>query len=64
MDKTDMSLIMLLAANSRLSYAKLAEKLGLSVNAVHKRIQLLIETSTGLSKAAANSYASAHILKT
>jgi DNA-binding Lrp family transcriptional regulator len=44
MDKTDMSLIMLLAANSRLSYAKLAEKLGLSVNAVHKRIQLLIET--------------------
>jgi DNA-binding Lrp family transcriptional regulator len=39
-----MSLIMLLAANSRLSYAELAEKLGLSVNAVHKRIQLLIET--------------------
>lgn len=39
-----MSLIMLLAANSRLSYAELAEKLSLSVNAVHKRIQLLIET--------------------
>jgi DNA-binding Lrp family transcriptional regulator len=44
MDKTDMSLIMLLAANSRLSYAELAEKLNLSVSAVHKRIQLLIET--------------------
>jgi Lrp/AsnC family leucine-responsive transcriptional regulator len=39
-----MSLIMLLAANSRLSYAELAEKLNLSVNAVHKRIQLLIES--------------------
>jgi DNA-binding Lrp family transcriptional regulator len=42
-DKTDMSLIMLLSSNSRLSYAELAEKLSLSVNAVHKRIQLLIE---------------------
>ena len=39
-----MSLIMLLSANSRLSYAELAEKLNLSVNAIHKRIQLLIET--------------------
>jgi len=44
MDKTDMSLIMLLSANSRLSYAELAKKLNLSVNAIHKRIQLLIET--------------------
>jgi DNA-binding Lrp family transcriptional regulator len=44
MDKTDMSLIKLLSANSRLSYAELAEKLNLSVNAIHKRIQLLIET--------------------
>jgi DNA-binding Lrp family transcriptional regulator len=43
LDKTDMSLIMLLSANSRLSYAELAEKLKLSVNAVHKRIQQLIE---------------------
>jgi Lrp/AsnC family leucine-responsive transcriptional regulator len=43
MDKTDMNLIMLLVVNSRLSYAELAEKLNLSVNAVHKRIQLLIE---------------------
>jgi DNA-binding Lrp family transcriptional regulator len=44
MDKTDMSLIMLLTANSRLPYTELAEKLNLSVNAVHKRIQTLIET--------------------
>ena len=39
-----MSLILLLIQNSRLSYAELAEKLSLSVNAVHKRIQQLIET--------------------
>ena len=38
-----MSLIMLLLANSRRSYADLAEELDLSVNAVHKRIQQLIE---------------------
>jgi Lrp/AsnC family leucine-responsive transcriptional regulator len=44
MDKTDMSLILLLLQNSRLSYAELADKLSLSVNAVHKRIQQLIET--------------------
>jgi Lrp/AsnC family leucine-responsive transcriptional regulator len=44
MDKTDMSLILLLIQNSRLSYAELADKLNLSINAVHKRIQQLIET--------------------
>jgi Lrp/AsnC family leucine-responsive transcriptional regulator len=44
MDTTDMNLIMLLSANSRLPYAQLAENLHLSVNAVHKRIQLLLET--------------------
>jgi DNA-binding Lrp family transcriptional regulator len=44
MDKTDVTLIQLLLVNSRLSYGKLAEKLGLSVNAIHKRIQSLIET--------------------
>jgi Lrp/AsnC family transcriptional regulator, leucine-responsive regulatory protein len=43
MDKTDVILVQLLLMNSRLSYAELAEKLNLSVNAVHKRIQLLIE---------------------
>ncbi|MBN1358459.1 winged helix-turn-helix transcriptional regulator [Candidatus Bathyarchaeota archaeon] len=44
MDNTDIILLQLLLANSRLSYGKLAEKLGLSVNSVHKRIQSLIET--------------------
>jgi Lrp/AsnC family leucine-responsive transcriptional regulator len=44
MDTTDMNLIMLLSANSRIPYAQLAESLHLSVNAVHKRIQLLLET--------------------
>ena len=39
-----MNLILLLLQNSRLSYAELADKLNLSVNAVHKRIQQLIET--------------------
>ena len=43
MDNVDIILLQLLLANSRVSYAKLAEKLGLSVNAVHKRIQSLIE---------------------
>ncbi len=43
MDKTDVILLQLLLMNSRLSYTELAEKLNLSVNAVHKRIQLLIE---------------------
>ena len=43
MDKADIVLIQLLLANSRLSYSELAEKLCLSVNAVHKRIQLLVE---------------------
>jgi DNA-binding Lrp family transcriptional regulator len=43
MDKTDIILLELLLSNSRLSYGKMAEKLGLSVNAVHKRIQALIE---------------------
>ena len=43
MDKTDMNLILMLLQNSRVSYADLADKLGLSVNAVHKRIQQLIE---------------------
>lgn len=41
MDETDIILIKLLMANSRTSFQKLADKLGLSVNAVHKRIQVL-----------------------
>jgi DNA-binding Lrp family transcriptional regulator len=42
-DKTDVILCQLLLSNSRLSYRELAEKLNLSVTAVHNRIQSLIE---------------------
>jgi len=38
MDKTDVSLCMMLMTNSRAPYHELAAKLGLSINAVHKRI--------------------------
>jgi DNA-binding Lrp family transcriptional regulator len=43
MDKTDLILCQLLLANSRLPYRELAEKLDLSVTAVHNRIQSLID---------------------
>ena len=44
MDSTDITLTLMLLLNSRLPYSDLAEKLGLSVNAIHKRIQSLKET--------------------
>jgi DNA-binding Lrp family transcriptional regulator len=43
LDKTDIILCQLLLGNSRLSYRELAEKLDLSVTAVHNRIQTLID---------------------
>jgi len=43
MDKTDVILCELLLADSRTSYRELADQLGLSVNAVHKRIQAMVE---------------------
>jgi DNA-binding Lrp family transcriptional regulator len=42
LDKTDIILCQLLLANSRLSYRELADKLDLSVTAVHNRIQTLV----------------------
>jgi DNA-binding Lrp family transcriptional regulator len=42
-DKIDVILCQMLLANSRLSYRELAEKLNLSVTAVHNRIQVLID---------------------
>jgi len=42
MDKTDVILSMLLLADSRTPYRELADRLNLSANAVHKRIQSLI----------------------
>ena len=44
MDKTNIVLCQLLLGNSRLSYSELADKLNLSVTAIHKRIQDLIES--------------------
>ena len=43
MDKNDVILCQLLLQNSRLSYRELAEKLGLSVTAVHNRIQTMVD---------------------
>jgi hypothetical protein len=43
MDKTDIVLCQLLLGNSRCSYRGLVDILNLSVTAVHKRIQDLIE---------------------
>ena len=42
MDRTDISLSLLLLANSRTPYHELAGRLGLSINAVHKRIGALV----------------------
>lgn len=42
MDETDISLILMLLQNSRSPYRELAEKMSLSINAVHRRIQELI----------------------
>jgi DNA-binding Lrp family transcriptional regulator len=44
LDTVDLGLSQLLLANSRTPYQELADKLGLSVNAVHKRVQGLLET--------------------
>ena len=43
MDETDITLCKLLLDNSRRSYDELASKLGLSINAVHKRVKALEE---------------------
>jgi DNA-binding Lrp family transcriptional regulator len=43
MDRTDLILCQLLLLNSRRSYRELADALNLSVTAVHKRIQSLVE---------------------
>ncbi len=43
MDRTDLALCTILLANSRTPYQELADALGLSVNAVHKRIRALVE---------------------
>jgi DNA-binding Lrp family transcriptional regulator len=42
MDRTDISLCLFLLSNSRTPYHELAARLGLSINAVHKRIGALV----------------------
>ena len=42
MDRTDISLCLFLMSNSRAPYHELAARLGLSINAVHKRISALV----------------------
>jgi DNA-binding Lrp family transcriptional regulator len=42
MDKEDLKIVLLLIVNSRLTYREIADYLGLSVNAVYKRINTLV----------------------
>ncbi len=44
MDETDLRLLGILNTNSRMPFRELAEKLGISVQAVHKRVRALDET--------------------
>ncbi|MFW9865282.1 MAG: Lrp/AsnC family transcriptional regulator [Candidatus Thorarchaeota archaeon] len=46
MDETDLIIILLLMNNSRLTYREIADHLGLSVNAIYKRVQNLIDVRT------------------
>ena len=43
MDEIDLKIILLLFNNSRLTYREISDHLGLSVNAVYKRVQMLID---------------------
>ncbi|NVM36493.1 MAG: Lrp/AsnC family transcriptional regulator [Candidatus Lokiarchaeota archaeon] len=46
MDEIDLQIILLLMNNSRLTYREISNYLGLSVNAVYKRVQALIDIRT------------------
>ncbi len=39
MDESDLKIILLLMNNSRLTYREISDYLGLSVNAIYKRVQ-------------------------
>ena len=43
MDEIDISLSMILMANSRTPYKELAEKFDMSVNSIHKRVKSLVD---------------------
>ena len=44
MDESDLKIILMLILNSRLTYREIADHLGLSLNAVYKRVQTLIDS--------------------
>lgn len=44
MDRTDITISLLLMTDSRVQYHELAGKVGLSINAVHKRIKLMADS--------------------
>ncbi|UCD00675.1 MAG: AsnC family transcriptional regulator [Promethearchaeota archaeon] len=46
MDEIDLKIILLLMNNSRLTYRDISDQLGLSVNAVYKRVQTMIDIRT------------------
>ncbi|MFX1447974.1 MAG: Lrp/AsnC family transcriptional regulator [Promethearchaeota archaeon] len=46
MDEIDLTIILLLMNNSRLTYREISDHLGLSVNAIYKRVQTLIDLRT------------------
>ena len=46
MDEIDLTIILLLMNNSRLTYREISDHLGLSVNAIYKRIHTLIDIGT------------------
>lgn len=44
MDDIDLSLSIILMANSRIPYRELADKFGMNVNSIHKRVKSLVES--------------------
>ena len=46
MDEIDLTIILFLMNNSRLTYREISDHLGLSVNAIYKRVQTLIDIGT------------------
>ena len=46
MDEIDLTIILLFMNNSRLTYREISDHLGLSVNAIYKRVQSLIDIGT------------------
>lgn len=56
MDEIDLQIIRIFLINSRIPYRELAEKIGLSVGAVHKRVQNLVDNNVIINFIAHPSY--------